>query len=80
MARGPSNSRNDLHTVALVAGRGTWRLIAALPLLVMIPTYAFCLFALWRGSNLWPISAIFLSPPAAIVVGIALFAGSRKKV
>jgi hypothetical protein len=66
-----------VQIAALAIARGTWRLIAALPLVVMVPTYAFCLYALSRGSNLWPLTAIFLSPPAAIVAGLSLFMGVK---
>ncbi|MEJ1972287.1 MAG: hypothetical protein WDM96_07435 [Lacunisphaera sp.] len=48
--------------------RGARRLLAALPLCFMLPTYAFCLYALRQDSNLWPLPAIFLSPVAALLV------------
>jgi hypothetical protein len=66
-----------LQTIALVRLRGTRRRIAALPLLVMLPTYAFCGFALSQASNLWPLWAIFLSPPSAVFVGLALLIRPR---
>ena len=55
-----------LQIIALWRLRGGARLLSAAPLIVMLPTYAFCLYALSRESNLWPISAIFLSPPMAL--------------
>jgi hypothetical protein len=48
--------------------RGPRRLLSALPLSFMLPTYAFCLYALSLGSNLWPLYAIFLSPLAILIV------------
>ncbi len=48
--------------------RGARRLASALPLCFMLPTYAFCLYALKQDSNLWPLPAVFLSPVAALLV------------
>jgi len=40
----------------------------------MLPTYAFCVYALGQDSNLWPLPAIFLSPGAALlVVGMLIY-------
>jgi hypothetical protein len=69
-----------LQILALVRACGAWRTVAALPVFVMIPTYALCLYALSAGSNLWPIWALFLSPPASLVAGFALLMGGRTKV
>lgn len=68
-----------LQTIALrwLRGRGRW--IAAAPLIVMLPTYAFCLYAFSRESNLWPISAIFLSPPAFLYVLVILLVFHRER-
>jgi hypothetical protein len=55
-----------LQIIAFWRLRGAARLFSAVPLIVMLPTYAFCLYALSRESNLWPIWAIFLSPPMAL--------------
>lgn len=49
--------------------RGVRRLLSALPLCFMLPTYAFCLYALQQDSDIWPFPAIFLSPVAALLVG-----------
>jgi hypothetical protein len=57
-----------LQAFALWRLRGARRLLAALPLTFMLPTYAFCIYALWKNSNLWPLPAIFLSPVAALLV------------
>ncbi|MEO8802162.1 MAG: hypothetical protein ABI304_08735 [Rudaea sp.] len=44
--------------------RGRWRISAMLPLFVMIPVWLFSFYALSRGSNLWPIWIVFISPLA----------------
>jgi len=59
---------------ALYRQRGARRLLAAVPLAFMLPTYAFCLYALSQDSNLWPLPAIFLSPVAALlVIGMLIY-------
>lgn len=57
-----------LQVYAFFRLRGPRRLLSALPLSFMLPTYAFCLYALSRDSNLWPLYAIFLSPLAILIV------------
>ncbi|MCC6415180.1 MAG: hypothetical protein IT582_04650 [Opitutaceae bacterium] len=68
-----------LQIVAWLKLRGPWRLLSALPLSFMLPVYAFCLFALSRGSNLWPLFAIYASPLALLITGIILFIGLRRR-
>lgn len=41
---------------------GRWRIAALVPLIAVAPAVAFSLFALSRGSNLWPVTVIFLAP------------------
>jgi hypothetical protein len=43
----------------LLRWRGGWRKAALVPLLLTVPALVFSLFALTRGSNLWPITLIF---------------------
>ena len=38
---------------------GGWRLAALAPLLLTAPALCFSLFALYHGSNLWPLTLIF---------------------
>lgn len=38
---------------------GPWRLAALAPLLLTVPALCFSLFALYHGSNLWPLTLIF---------------------
>jgi hypothetical protein len=68
-----------LQLIAFWRLNGGRRILAAVPLLVMLPTYAFCLWALTRDSNLWPIWAIFLSPVAAVYLAVLLMVFRTKK-
>jgi hypothetical protein len=54
--------------------RDHWRKAALLPLWVMVPLFAYSLFALYAGSNLWPLMLIFLSPFAFIYLLCVLLA------
>ena len=67
-----------LQVYAFYRLRGPRRLLSALPLSFMLPTYAFCLYALSRDSNLWPLYAIFLSPVAFLIVGGMLLYDRRR--
>ena len=58
--------------------RGTMRWLSALPLLLMLPVYGHSLYALSKGSNLWPIYVIFASPVALILL-IAVMIVARKR-
>ena len=42
--------------------RGTWRIAAFLPLLLMVPVFVITGIALAQESNLWPIIMIFAAP------------------
>ena len=66
-----------LQIVALVRLKGMPRTVAIVPLFLMVPVYAFCVYALLQESNLWPLFAIFTSMPSAIVVMVALALGRR---
>jgi len=59
-----------LQVILLVRWRGGWRLAAAGPLLMMIPVAVFCLVALAKGSNLWPLTMIFLSPVGLLYLAV----------
>jgi membrane-associated PAP2 superfamily phosphatase len=41
---------------------GRWRLAALAPLIFIGPAILFSLYALSRGSNLWPLTIVFLAP------------------
>jgi hypothetical protein len=42
--------------------RGVWRIVALLPILLMVPVFAYTAYALAQESNLWPIVLIFVAP------------------
>ena len=52
------------------AWRGGWRTAALVPLIFMAPAVLFSLFALSKGSNLWPITVVLLSPLAFTYLAI----------
>lgn len=61
-----------LQAKMLARYRGGWRLAAALPLGLMLPTVAISLAGLAAGSNLWPLAMIFAAPVgclALLIVG-----------
>ncbi|HUG12979.1 MAG TPA: hypothetical protein VMM36_18320 [Opitutaceae bacterium] len=58
--------------------RGMTRLLSALPLVFMLPIYAYSFFALSKGSNLWPLFAIFASPVALIIVIVVMVIARRR--
>lgn len=45
---------------------GGWRLAALAPLLLTVPALCFSLFALYQGSNLWPLTLIFAAALGSI--------------
>jgi hypothetical protein len=63
---------------ALVRLRGRVRLVSALPLVFMLPIYAYTILALSKGSNLWPLFAIFASPVALIIVIAVMFVARKR--
>jgi hypothetical protein len=52
------------------------RSLSALPLAVTLPAYAFSLFSLSRGGNLWPLFTLFVSPPAFLFAAARTFRAS----
>lgn len=51
-----------LQIYMLLKYEGRWLKLARLPLWGMIPLFAYTLFALLAGSNLWPLMLLFLGP------------------
>ncbi|HEY2068669.1 MAG: hypothetical protein WBQ17_02405 [Rhizomicrobium sp.] len=41
---------------------GGWRTAALAPLIVSLPLLCWCLYALARGSNIWPLPLVFFAP------------------
>jgi hypothetical protein len=67
-----------LQVYALWKLRGPRRLLSGLPLSFMLPVYAYCLYALQQGSNLWPLYAIFASP-VALIITLAVVLVARRR-
>jgi hypothetical protein len=68
-----------LQVYAFFKLRGPARLLSALPLSFMLPVYAFCIYALNKESNLWPLSAIFASPVAFIITLAVVIVARRRQ-
>lgn len=45
--------------------QGGWRWAALAPLLIAVPLALFCLYALVRQSNLWPLAFVLFAPLGA---------------
>lgn len=58
--------------------KGNDRKVALLPLPVMILIVIITIVGYRRGNNLWPIYLIFVSPLAAIFIGIVWVRGLRR--
>ncbi len=53
--------------------------VGCIPLIVSIPLLLYTLFALYQGSNLWPVMMLFLTPPLLILLlGIMTFKKLRE--
>jgi len=63
-----------LQPWALLSLQGGWRIAAAAPLLIAIPTALWSLRALSHGSNLWPLTFILFAPVGAIYLLALLLA------
>ncbi len=68
-----------LQVYAFFKLRGPVRLLSALPLSFMAPVYAFCLYALNKESNLWPLYALFASPVAFIITLAVVIVARRRQ-
>jgi hypothetical protein len=45
--------------------QGGWRIVALVPILLMVPIFAFTAYAFAQESNLWPLLLIFAAPVGA---------------
>jgi hypothetical protein len=68
-----------LQVYAFFKLRGPARLLSALPLSFMLPVYVFCLYALSKESNLWPLYGIFASPVAFIITLTVVIVARRRQ-
>ena len=71
-----------LQFFAVKRMRGWWRVLALLPLIVMLPVLCSAFLGLYRGANLWPIILIFVAPWVlayliALLVVHAVFSRAR---
>lgn len=66
-----------LQGILLWRWRGGWRIAAAVPAVIMFFPLAHAIFALFAGSNLWPIVLIFTAPVALIYLLVLMFVRSR---
>jgi hypothetical protein len=62
-----------LQIVAILRSSGSFRWVAALPLVIMIPVFVFTGIAFAQNSNLWPLWLLFTSPLALLYVVVVLF-------
>ena len=49
---------------------GGWRKAALVPLIGAVPTILWSLFALSKGSNLWPLMFIFFAPLGSLYLAV----------
>ena len=66
-----------LQVQLLLNWKDGWRKRAAAPLIISIPLLLYTLFALFKGSNLWPLMMIFISPILFISLLIIIFYKNR---
>ncbi|KTD42294.1 hypothetical protein [Legionella parisiensis] len=57
-----------LQLIILWKWSGTWRKIACIPLFISIPLLIYTLFALFVGSNLWPLMMLFITPVILLIL------------
>lgn len=50
--------------------KGGWRMAMFAPLLIAVPDALFCIFALFQGSNLWPLTFMFFAPLAVAYLAV----------
>ncbi len=58
-----------VQPAALWRWPGGWRVAALAPLLLTVPALCFSLYALSRGSNLWPLTLIFAAALGTLYLG-----------
>ena len=70
-----------LQVYACLALRSVWRIVAFVPLLLMVPIFGYTAYALAQQSNLWPILLILAAPAGTgfllILLMIQYFTYSR---
>ena len=61
-----------LQIVAIVKMHGRWRILACLPLVLMLPVLFVTIQGLYQQSNLWPIILIFTGPIVLVYLIVLL--------
>lgn len=61
-----------LQLLTLWKWSGTWRKIACIPLFFSIPLLIYTVFALFAGSNLWPLMMLFITPVLLLLLLIIM--------
>ena len=56
----------------LLKWSGRWRTYACIPLLISLPLLAYTVFALFLGSNLWPLMMLFITPVTLLMLFIIM--------
>ncbi|PWY55052.1 hypothetical protein DGG96_14035 [Legionella qingyii] len=51
---------------------GSWRKLACIPLLISLPLLVYTVFALFAGSNLWPLMMLFITPVTLLMLLIIM--------
>lgn len=63
-----------LQFLAIKRMRGGWRVLALLPLILMVPVLIVTTVAVLQGSNIWPLVLIFVAPEVLVYLIILLIA------
>lgn len=65
-----------LQIVLLFKWTGSWKKLACFPLIFSVPLLLYTLYALYAGSNLWPLMMLFITP--FILLGLLIIIGYKK--
>jgi hypothetical protein len=63
-----------LQFLSIKRMRGGWRVLALLPLLLMVPVLIVTTVAVVQGSNIWPLVLIFVAPEVLLYLILLLIA------
>jgi hypothetical protein len=63
-----------IQLYTLLRWRGGWRIVASVPLLVMVPVVGLTIHAFIQQSNIWPIILLFAGPAALLFLLVLMVA------
>ncbi|HBD9295522.1 TPA: hypothetical protein KLD31_003011, partial [Legionella pneumophila] len=66
-----------LQIIVIFNWTGRWKKLACFPLLFSVPLLLYTLYALYAGSNLWPLMMLFVTP---FILALLLIIIGYKKV